>query len=96
MEVIKKKQNAQIVIEDYRNNIQDMHTWFDALSKRMEMLDKGSGLDCDQKLATISEIRDEFESQGSSKLTTVKQLASNVIDLVSNLDSQQVEEQVSF
>ncbi|KAJ9594434.1 hypothetical protein L9F63_014159, partial [Diploptera punctata] len=93
-QVMAKKQRAQNVIEEYRTKLQDIHGWFDSLVKRMEALDKGSGLDCAQKLVAISEIGSEFESQGAKRVGEVKRLAGAVVDVVSNLDSQQVEEQL--
>jgi nesprin-1 len=89
-----KKQAAQDIIEDYRTHLQDIHSWFDSLVKQMEVLDKGSGLDCTQKLGVISEIGSDFESQGGNRVGEIKRLAGAVVDVVSNLDSQQVEEQV--
>lgn len=94
-QVMGKKQAAQSIIEEYRTNLQDIHSWFDSVVKRMEVLDKGSGLDCTQKLAVISEIGSEFEGQGIRRVDEVKRLANAVVDVVSNLDSQQVEEQVT-
>lgn len=94
-QVMGKKQAAQSIIEEYRINLQDIHSWFDSLIKQMEVLDKGSGLDCIHKLAVISEIGSEFESQGPRRVDEIKRLANAVIDVVSNLDSQQVEEQVT-
>nr|CAD7429520.1 unnamed protein product [Timema monikensis] len=93
-QVMSKKQGAQGVIEDYRSKVQETHGWLDSLVKRMEVLDKGSGLDCGQKLAIIVELSSEFEDQGPGRVEEVKRLAAEVVDLVSNLDSQQVEEQL--
>lgn len=91
---IANKQGGQNLIEDYRQNIQAMHAWMDTLLKRSEAVDKGSGLNCAQKQSAIVELQNEFEDQGPKKLSEVKRLAGEVIDIVSNLDSQQVEEQV--
>lgn len=59
----------------------------------MEVLDKGSGLECVQKLAKIGEISQEFEAN-RPRIEQLKQKASAVIDQVSNLETQQVEEQL--
>lgn len=93
-DAIVKKQTDKTLIDEYRQKQQEMHTWLDTLIKRMDILDKGSGMTCPQKLVTIFEIKKEFESEGPSRLQNIKQLANNVIDVVSNLDSQQVEEQL--
>lgn len=91
---IAQKQANQNLIEDYRQSIQAIHGWFDNLLKRSDTIDKGSGLNCAQKQAAIVELQGEFEDQGPTKLEDVKKLAADVMDVVSNLDSQQVEEQL--
>lgn len=91
---IANKQAGQSLIEDYRQHVQLMHTWLDNLLKRSETVDKGSGLNCAQKQTAIIELQTEFEEQGPKKLEDIKRLAGEVIDVVSNLDSQQVEEQL--
>lgn len=93
-EALVKKQTDKNIIDEYRQKQQEMHTWLDSLIKRMDILDKGSGMTCPQKLVAVFEIKREFESEGPSRLQNVKQIANSVIDVVSNLDSQQVEEQL--
>lgn len=94
MDTIAKKTAGQNIIDAYRHTVQDMHSWFDSLIKKMDVLDKGSGIDCAQKLAAILEIKSEFETQGPNKLIDLKQKAHDVKEIISNLDGQQVEEQV--
>lgn len=92
--VLSTKQAGQSVIDEYRSNMQSIHGWLDTIAKRIEVVDMGSGLDCSQKLAAIADIGQEFQTLGPDKVDRVKQLADQVINLVSNLDSQQIEEQV--
>ncbi|XP_012253400.2 muscle-specific protein 300 kDa isoform X14 [Athalia rosae] len=94
IEAIAGKQATQDLIQKYRSHVQDIQTWFDNLSKRVDVVDKGSGLVIAQKISTVQEITSEFESQGPGKLDEVKQLGDLVMDSVSNLDSQQIEEQI--
>lgn len=94
MDSIASKTTGQNVIETYRQAVLDMNAWFDSLIKKIDVLDIGSGLSCAQKLAAISDIKNEFESHGPSKLADVKQKAQKVIEIISNLDAQQVEEQL--
>lgn len=91
-----KEQSNQNTIEAYRKTIQDIHDWFDSILKRMEVLDKGSGLSCPEKLTAIRDLNKEFNEVGPKKMEAVKNAVSDVINIVSNLDSQQVEEQVRF
>lgn len=91
--VIAQKQANQEIIDEYRQNIQVITNWFDNLAKRIDAIDKGSGLNCQQKQTAIVDLQAEFDDQGPKRLDEVKRLASQVIDFVNNLDSQQVEEQ---
>lgn len=60
----------------------------------MCLADKGSGLPCPQKLSALKELSDEFGKAGKDKVDNIKTVGSKVINIVSNLESQQVEEQV--
>lgn len=62
----------------------------------MCLADKGSGLPCPQKLEKLRELAAEFEQGGKEKVDYIKAVGSQVINIVSNLESQQVEEQVSI
>lgn len=94
MDSIAKKTSGQNVIDDYRNAITDMHAWFDGLIKKMDVLDKGSGLNCVQKLEAINEIKSDFDEQGPLKMKDLKQKSQDVHEIISNLDGQQVDEQM--
>lgn len=94
MDSIARKTSGQNIIDDYRQSVADMHCWFDGIIKRMDVLDKGSGLNCAQKLASMCEIKYEFDDKGPAKMSDLKQKARDVSDIVSNLDGQQVEEQL--
>lgn len=94
MDSIARKTSGQNIIDDYRQSAAEMHTWFDSIIKRMDILDQGSGLNCAQKLASMCEIKYEFDDKGPPKMTDLKQKARDVCDIISNLDGQQVEEQL--
>ncbi|XP_070139488.1 muscle-specific protein 300 kDa isoform X14 [Drosophila kikkawai] len=94
MDAIAKKQAGQNVIDGYRQGMADVQNWFDSLIKRMDVLDRGSGLNCAQKTAAINEIKNEYELQGHPKIQELKGKASQVAEVISNLDGQQVEEQM--
>lgn len=61
----------------------------------MNLADKGSGIPCLQKLEKLRELLKEFENAGKDKVDNIKKVGAEVISIVSNLESQQVEEQVS-
>jgi len=93
-DAIAGKQAAQDLIQKYRSQVQDIQTWLDSLSKKVDMIEKGSGLTIGQKISNLKDITAEFESQGTEKLAEIKKLGDQVMDSVSNLDSQQIEEQI--
>ncbi|KAF5292003.1 hypothetical protein FQA39_LY14120 [Lamprigera yunnana] len=89
-----QKQAHQDLIDSFRQNVQGINSWFDNIVKRIDAIDKGSGLNCVQKQAAISDLVNEFNEQGPTRIDEVKRLGAQVIEIVSNLDSQQVEEQL--
>ncbi|XP_020291842.1 nesprin-1 isoform X3 [Pseudomyrmex gracilis] len=93
-DAIARKQAAQDLIQKYRSQVQDIQTWFDSLTKKIDVLEKGSGLAINQKISNLKDITADFESQGPEKLAEMKKLGDQVMDSVSNLDSQQIEEQI--
>lgn len=92
--VIADKQSKQEIIDQYKQQLQAINTWFDNLNKRIDVVDKGSGLNCQQKQTAIGDIQDEFEELGPQRMEELKRLAARVVAVVNNLDSQQIEEQV--
>lgn len=94
MDLIAKKTMGKETIDDYQQYVQNMNNWFDGIIKKMDVLDKGSGLNCNQKLVIISEIKSDFQDQGPVKLAELKDKVHNVTQIISNLDAQQVEEQL--
>lgn len=93
---MEREKANQAIIYDYRHKCQEIHDWFDAVLKKMCLADKGSGLPCPQKLSALKELSDEFGKAGKDKVENIKTVGSKVINIVSNLESQQVEEQVSM
>ncbi|KZC10894.1 Nesprin-1 [Dufourea novaeangliae] len=94
MDAIAGKQAAQELIQKYRSQVQNIQSWLDALSKKVDVIEKGNGQTIAQKISNVKEITAEFESQGPGRLSEVKSLGDQVMDSVSNLDSQQIEEQI--
>lgn len=94
IDAIADKQSAQELIQKYRGQVQDIQNWFDGLSKKVNIIEKGNGLTIGQKISAVKEIITDFEIQGPQRLDEVKNLSDMVTDSVSNLDSQQIEEQI--
>ncbi|CAH3870841.1 unnamed protein product [Pieris brassicae] len=91
---IEREKNNQAVIDDFRHKCQEIHDWFDAVLKKMCLADKGSGLPCPQKLNALKELSSQFDQDGKEKVENIKTIGTQVINIVSNLESQQVEEQM--
>ncbi|KAF5308513.1 hypothetical protein FQR65_LT06178 [Abscondita terminalis] len=91
---IAEKQSNQDLIDSFKQNLQGINNWFDNVVKRMDAIDKGSGLNCAQKQAALSELENEFDELGPTRLEDIKQLGTKVKEAVSNLDAQQIEEQL--
>ncbi|ERL91661.1 hypothetical protein D910_08989, partial [Dendroctonus ponderosae] len=94
LSVIADKQSKQAIIDQYKQQLQAINTWFDNLNKRIDVVDKGSGLNCQQKQTAIGDIQDEFDELQPQRMEELKRLAARVVEVVNNLDSQQIEEQV--
>ncbi|XP_060527804.1 muscle-specific protein 300 kDa isoform X12 [Cylas formicarius] len=94
LSVMTEKQSKQEFVDQYRQQLQVTNNWFDNLVKRIDVIDKGSGLNCQQKKDAVVELQTEFDQQGPKKVDEVKRLAGEITEIVNNLDSQQVEEQV--
>lgn len=94
MNSLARKTSGQNIIEAYRTAVADMHNFFDNIIKRSDILNQGAGLTSAQKLAAIVEIKNEFDDQAPVKLTDLNQRAGDVKEIISNLDCQQVEEQM--
>lgn len=92
---IEREKGNQAIIDAFRNKCQEIHDFFDSTLKKMCLADKGSGLPCPQKLSALKELSSEFGQAGKDKVDSIKSVGSQVINIVSNLESQQVEEQVS-
>lgn len=96
IQAIEREMGNQAIIDDFRHKCQEIHDWFDSVLKKMCLADKGSGLPCPQKLSALRELSSEFGQAGKDRVENIKTVGSKVINIVSNLESQQVEEQVSF
>lgn len=96
LKAIEREKGNQAVIDNFRHKCQEIHDWFDSVLKKMCVADKGSGLPCPQKLSALKDLSSEFGQAGKDKVANIKTVGSKVINIVSNLESQQVEEQVSI
>ncbi|GBO98724.1 Nesprin-1 [Eumeta japonica] len=94
IKAIEREKSNQAIIDNFRHRCQEIHDYFDSVLKKMCLADKGSGIPCPQKLNALKELSEEFEKSGKDKTDNIKSLGTQVINIVSNLESQQVEEQM--
>lgn len=94
IDAIACKKVAQDLIQKYRLQVQEIQAWFETLCKKIDMIEKGNGMTIDQKIAAVQDISNDFDVQAPDKLDEVKTLGDQVMNSVSNLDSQQIEEQI--
>ncbi|KAL1139465.1 hypothetical protein AAG570_006449 [Ranatra chinensis] len=94
METLAKKQGDEALIERYRIICGDGQCWLDSITKRLEQAERGRGLTLPQKLSTLEAIALDHAEKRIPIIDSVRDLAEQVINVVSNLDSQQVEDQM--
>lgn len=86
--------NNQRLIEVYRQAYQDGHNWVDELIKQLDKIDMGNNLTCAQKMETIHGIESEFSAQRLTRFNDITEAKAALIPVISNIDAQQVEEQM--
>lgn len=94
METIAKKQSDEDFVESYRQQCSEAQAFLDNLIRDLEGVDKGRGLPLEGKLNSLQGILQNHSEMKSLTVPKIRTLMNKVIDIVSNLDAQQVEEQV--
>ncbi|CAH1403532.1 unnamed protein product [Nezara viridula] len=93
LETIAKKQSDEDFVESYRQQCSEAQAFLDNLIRDLEGVDKGRGLPLEGKLNSLQGILQNHSEMKSLTVPKIRSLMNNVIDIVSNLDAQQVEEQ---
>lgn len=86
--------NNQRLIETYRQAYQDGHNWVDELIKQLDKIEMGNNIACAQKMETIQGVEKEFSKQRPIRFDAITQAKADLIPVISNIDAQQVEEQL--
>ncbi|XP_052870916.1 muscle-specific protein 300 kDa-like, partial [Anopheles cruzii] len=94
-QVMERKRDDQLAIEKYRKQYDDVQSWLDAITHQIDCVEAGGagGLSCRQKLDKISGIKRILEDD-CDMLPSFRRNAEHIAQLVSNLDAQQVTEQL--
>lgn len=94
MKAVDQFKHSLCLIESYREALQESHKWIDSLIKDLDLIDMGNNTTCLQKLETVRNIEKSYSEQYPQRLTTIYEIKDKLVAVISNLDSQQVEEQV--
>lgn len=92
MNQIERKRHNQLIIDDYLKTINESRSYFDGVTHGLEMIDAQSGKNCDHKLTEISAIKNEFETKTPQLKDQINTKGARVFEIISNLDSQQVDD----
>ena len=92
MNLIERKRNNQGIIDDYLKSISDTKSYFDGVVHRLEVIEGPCGKNCEQKLNDIDTIKKEFETKAPQLRDQIQGKSSNVFEVISNLDAQQVDD----
>lgn len=94
MKAMGQVKNNQRLIELYRQAHQDGHNWVDELIKQLDKMDMGNNMSCEQKMESMRGIEKEFSNQRPTRLNEILDARTALIPVISNIDAQQVEEQI--
>lgn len=94
VKAIDQLRDNQREIESYREALNENHKWIDNITKDLDIIDLGNNTTCSQKLSIVQILNNNFSSQHPQRMAAIDHQKTVVVRLISNLDSQQVEEQV--
>ncbi|XP_024081429.1 nesprin-1 [Cimex lectularius] len=88
------KQHDENEVELYRSAHAAAQQKISGLVKQLEGVDKSHGFALQQRLNNLDGISKEYEKERENVLGHLKQLAENIMNIISNLDVPQVEDQL--
>lgn len=94
-ETLAKKHADENVVEAYRTACNNAQQLLDSFIKQLEGIEKGHSIELPQRITNLESVADSYDGKVNLTMGNIKELAEKVFDIVSNLDAQQVEEQVS-
>lgn len=92
MHQIERKRGNQQFIDDYLSAVNDAKKFFDGLIQRLEAIDGPCGMNCEQKLNELNNIKNENETKTPELKEQIQQKGTKVFEVISNLDAQQVDD----
>ncbi|KAL1462332.1 hypothetical protein WDU94_014173, partial [Cyamophila willieti] len=94
-EAIAKKDAQQAIIESYKADVSELEKHLDSIGKKLDTVEHGQGVLCPLKASTLKDISKTIDESVQEPLSKIQVKADQVRQLVSNLDQQFVDEQVS-
>lgn len=58
MESLSQRQAQQALANEYRSSLADTQSLLEALARRLDGVEPGSGMDCQNKLTVLAQVRD--------------------------------------
>lgn len=93
-EAITHKDGQQRVIESYKADVAELDKALDSIGKKLDSVEHGQGVLCPAKANTLKTISDTLDRSIQEPLELLQSKAVEVKQMLSNLDSQFVDEQV--
>lgn len=56
MESISQRQSQQTLADEYRTTLADAQAFLEGLTRRLDGVEPGTGLDCQHKLTTLAQV----------------------------------------
>lgn len=56
MESLSQRQTQQDLADEYRSNLADTQAFLEVLSRRLDGVEPGSGMDCQNKLTVLAQV----------------------------------------
>lgn len=92
MNQIENKRQNQGIIDNYLQSVNDTKSYFDGIVHRLETIDGPCALSCEQKLSEVDAIKNEFDGKSSQLKENIQNNGAKVLEVISNLDAQQVDD----
>ncbi|CAA9993818.1 unnamed protein product, partial [Nesidiocoris tenuis] len=93
-ETLEKKIEDENQVEAYRAACAAAQQKLEGFAKQLELVDKGHAMDLPKRIAKLDEIAKQCDAETPTVLANIKKLAEKAANIVSNIDAQQIDEQI--
>jgi nesprin-1 len=92
--LLDRRLNQQVVADEHRAGLQEVHAWLEKMSRGVESLEAGSGRPVADRLSAVDALATEHASVSPDMLTASRERADAMAREVGDMDRQHLEEQV--